>query len=329
MNHSGYSALQNLLAGSVRFKRNTTSDIRNRIQRITSYATEVMVKISGHAKGSDHVRAHLEYISRQGDISLENERGEIIQSSIELEKLHADWMHDQGKRHFNTRDTTNIVLSMPKCTDEKAVKNASRAFAKKQFSLNHQYVFALHTDVDHPHVHLTVKALGFDGKRLHVKKGEPQQWRELFAEQLRQQGLIAEATPRFVRGIVRKKEQQVVQTLRKRGLTPRIYSSKVQQAIDELNERQQGKSLSVKPWEPKIKTRQTLVRKMWLTAAKELHQSDKEEDKNLSKDIFEFVKKMPILQTERHLITTKIAEELENTNSPLTLGNNVEDQEQR
>ncbi len=88
---------------------------------------------------------------------------------------------------------------MPDGTEPKAVKQGVREFAKKTFADNHQYVFALHTDTDSPHVHLTVKNLGFDGKRLHVKKGLPQVWREGFAKEMERQGVAAGATPSLKR----------------------------------------------------------------------------------------------------------------------------------
>ena len=56
-------------------------------------------------------------------------------------------------------------------------------------------MFTLHTDTGSPHVHLTVKNLGFDGRRLHVRKGLPQVWREQFACELERLGVAAEATP--------------------------------------------------------------------------------------------------------------------------------------
>lgn len=104
---------------------------------------------------------------------------------------------------------------MPKGIKKEDVHNGARAFAKKQFGLNHQYVFALHNDTDNPHVHLAVKNLGFDNKRLHVKKGDPQQWREAFAEELNTLGVEASATHRTVRGVIKKSTQQAINQIRK------------------------------------------------------------------------------------------------------------------
>ncbi|MDI3467782.1 MAG: IncQ plasmid conjugative transfer DNA nicking endonuclease TraR [Nitrospira sp.] len=40
----------------------------------------------------------------------------------------------------------------------------------------------------HPHVHLTVKAVNFEGTRLNPRKPDLHRWREGFAEALRDHG---------------------------------------------------------------------------------------------------------------------------------------------
>jgi hypothetical protein len=64
----------------------------------------------------------------------------------------------------------------------------------------------LHTDQPHPHVHVVVKCEHeFEpGKRLYIRKETLRQWREQFAALMREQGVAANATPRQVRGQVRK-----------------------------------------------------------------------------------------------------------------------------
>ena len=37
-----------------------------------------MVKVSGGGKGMRSIKAHMDYISRNGDVVLENENGELI-----------------------------------------------------------------------------------------------------------------------------------------------------------------------------------------------------------------------------------------------------------
>ncbi|RLV60866.1 DNA relaxase [Parashewanella curva] len=157
-----------------------------------------MVKISGHCKSAAHIQAHFDYISRNGQIEVEDEQGNSYQDTSALHQLAKEWGADTTSNKKNARHSTHIVLSMPDGTEPKAVKKAVREFAKKTFANNHQYVMALHTDTDSPHVHLTVKNLGFDGKRLHVRKGLPQAWRERFANELEQLGISAEASPKII-----------------------------------------------------------------------------------------------------------------------------------
>lgn len=312
MNNLVNDTIADLLEGPVKFKRGQGggSGLRKRAERIARRTPEVMIKISGNTKGPEHALSHLEYISRQGKVELETEQGEILRGKEAVRQLHKDWTQDGGKRRKNTRETTNIVLSMPAGTDAKGVKAAARSFAKIQFGENYQYVMAQHTDAKHPHVHLTVKNLGFDGHRLHVKKGDPQKWREQFAQQLRQQGIEAEATARATRGVVRKGVRQVIRHIRDKGGIPEVDKAKVRQVIEEAQSERRGQP-QPKPWEEKISTRQTQVRKGWLIAAKELHQSSEHQDQALAKDILSFVGTMPPLKTERHEIQERLAAQMQ------------------
>jgi hypothetical protein len=58
----------------------------------------------------------------------------------------------------------------------------------------------LHTDQQHPHVHMVVKAEGEHGQRLHIDKTMLRTWREELARLMRVQGIAANATPRAIRG---------------------------------------------------------------------------------------------------------------------------------
>ncbi|MCK9505023.1 MAG: relaxase/mobilization nuclease domain-containing protein [Porticoccaceae bacterium] len=310
MGSLAHDTISDLLDGDVKHKSNKDRN-RQRAKRIANHSPEVMVKISGNTKGADHVKAHLDYISRNGKIEIEDERGEVLKGKTAVRSLAKDWSQDQGKRRKNTRETTNIVLSMPEGTDPMDVKNAARAFAKGQFGKNHQYVMALHTDTDSPHVHLTVKNLGFDGRRLHIKKGDPQKWRERFATELERRGVEAEATPRATRGVIKKGISQAIKHMRDRGMTPAVDQAKIREIVQGFADEREGKEPEPRPWEDRIKERQTYVRKAWLTAAKDLHQSDSAEDRELGKEIATFVKDMPPMKTERHELQEKVAEQLQ------------------
>jgi Relaxase/Mobilisation nuclease domain len=89
---------------------------------------------------------------------------------------------------------------MPAPTPPEKVLAAAKTFAREEFGAKHRYAMALHTHQQHPHVHLVVKAEGIDGRRLHIDKAMLREWRQDFATMMREQGIAANATPRFVRG---------------------------------------------------------------------------------------------------------------------------------
>lgn len=78
------------------------------------------------------------------------------------------------------------------------------------------YAMALHTHQQHPHVHLVVKAEGFDGRRLHIDKAMLREWRRDYAGMMREQGIAANATPRAVRGRSKGAERDGRYRMRKR-----------------------------------------------------------------------------------------------------------------
>jgi len=104
------------------------------------------------------------------------------------------------------------VLSMPAGTPSEKVLGAARVFARENFALQYRYAMVLHTDQPHPHVHLVVKCEHeFEpGKRLYIRKDTLRQWREQFAALMREQGVAANATPRQVRGQVRKPHRDAI-----------------------------------------------------------------------------------------------------------------------
>jgi hypothetical protein len=175
---------------------------------------EVMVKVSGGATSLQGAMAHLKYIDRRGRLEIETDQGEVVQGSDAEKSLIADWELDlqaaesrspyRGKAGRKAAKLVhNIVLSMPAGTPPVKLLSASREFAREEFALTHRYAMVLHTDQDHPHVHLAVKAVSEEGKRLNIRKATLRGWRRQFAAHLRAQGIAANATDRAVRGQVR------------------------------------------------------------------------------------------------------------------------------
>lgn len=195
---------------------------------------EVMVKIperhSKNSKGMKGICNHLDYISRNGELRLENQNGEKIQGKKAVQQHLKDWQDRFGIADDTAhREALNIVLSMPAGTPPQAVLNATREFAAEQFP-NHEYVFALHHESDregeppHPHVHLAVLMRDNLGQRINPRKNDLFEWRVRFAEKLRDEGVQCAATRRQHRGKSIKGENSIVRAIDERLATKRQTS---------------------------------------------------------------------------------------------------------
>ncbi|MGD9810303.1 MAG: relaxase/mobilization nuclease domain-containing protein [Sphingobium sp.] len=173
---------------------------RAKLARIVRKAPEVVVKVTGRQRGGTHVKAHLEYIGRKGDIEIETRDGEILISKDDIAERAAEWSDTLNWRSRPTVSSVSLIFSMPEGTDAEKVLGAVRALAHAELSDNHDYVLALHTDTPRPHVHLTVQAEGLDRTRFNPRPVQLNRFRERFARELRARGVAAEATPRRARG---------------------------------------------------------------------------------------------------------------------------------
>ncbi len=283
-----------------------TPAMRAKLERIVRRAPEVMVKITGRTKGVAHLKSHLAYITRNGDLDAETEQGATLAGRSGLKDLQQRWEDDAGLDDKRRRDASlsiNIILSMPAGTDAVAVKDSARAFAIETFGNNHDYVFVQHLDDKHPHVHLTVRSLGHDGKRLNPRKADLQAWRERFAGELRLRGIAAEATPRRTRGRVRKAERGAVLAMRKRKVTPDVDRLARKEVLSEVTSGKTAKHA----WDERIKTRQEAIRRRYLDYAAELQRSDVPADHALARRIEQFVNEMPAVETRRHALKNELS----------------------
>jgi type IV secretory pathway VirD2 relaxase len=261
-----------------------------------------MVKVTGRTRDAGHLRAHLDYISRNGDLEMEDRDGALVSGRAAVRELADDWsafaLSDRRRRE-TTPFSHSVMLSMPAGTDPLAVRDAARAFAQDVFGDRFDYVFALHTDAPHPHVHLSIRSLGDNGKRLNPKKADLETWRQAFAEALRDRGVEAEATPRRARGVTRKAERGSLRRMRQRyesgsGPMPRNLKAAYQEAA-QTAVRGRGDPA---PWESKIATRQSRIRSTWQLQSRLLAVSPKEEHRTLSEATDAYLSSMPNPDTQ-------------------------------
>ena len=304
-------ALGIALEGPVKPKRGKPASIRSyagKLTRVAKKAPEVLVKVSGSGKSRVHSLAHLTYITRNGKLKAENERGEKIEGLEEVKEVFKEWgFQTPGNSERKRAQTVNVVLSMPKGTDSHAVQQAAREFAREAFADNHQYLLAFHDDTDHPHAHLAVKAQGFDLSWLKRTKADLQDWRESFAQKLRDQGVEAEATPRRARGVVQKPQTQAMRHLVQEKRS-KVFRAKVDEAMRDLTTPE--KALP-RPWETAIRTRQQQVRKAYVDVASDLAKSRDEVSRGAAAQLQAFLKSLPPLETERHRLRRELVPVLE------------------
>jgi hypothetical protein len=183
--------------------------IRKRIEAtVVRRAPQVMVKVTGGGRGMKAIAAHFRYISKNGRLEIEDQRGETMRGKDALRDLADEWRFSgslipDDAEPGHRREAYNIMLSMPRGTDPLTVQRAAREFAHAELA-DHKYVMVLHDHQANPHVHISVRAESKHGRRLNPRKADLHRWRETFAEKLRGYGIEAEATRQATRGGMRR-----------------------------------------------------------------------------------------------------------------------------
>jgi hypothetical protein len=155
-----------------------------------------MVKVTGGGRGKRGMKAiaeHFRYISKNGRLDIEDERGETMRGKDSLYDLADDWrfggtLIDDVVEPGRRREAFNIMLSMPRGTGPLSVQRAAREFAQAELT-DHKYVMVLHDHPANPHVHSSVRAESKHGRRLNPRKADLHRWRKAFAEKLRGHGV--------------------------------------------------------------------------------------------------------------------------------------------
>lgn len=270
------------------------------IARTVRHTPEVMVKISGGGQSAKAVAAHLKYLSRQ-EFEIETNDGEHLKGKRSENSLIEDWELnlDAAESRSPYRGVPgrkpaklvhNIVLSMPAGTPAAGVLEASRAFGREQFALKHRYALVLHTDQPHPHVHLVVKALSEQGRRMNVRKETLREWRRQFARHLRAQGIAANATERAVRGVTSPQKRDGIFRTMRAG-----RSTHMRGRVESVGAALRAGSMQIEPGKAQIlDTRRSVVRD-WLGVRETLRADGRE---GLANEVERFLKGMPPPQTE-------------------------------
>lgn len=207
------------------------------LARLVRGAPEVIVKVSSRIYTASNLRRHLDYISRSGALGLEGPDGEIVETTRQAEDLAERWIFEARMANCGPSIAVSLVLSMPHGAPSLNVLTAASTFAEHTFRADRPYVLVLHEDQAHPHVHLTVHSLGRAAAKLDPDKAMFRLWRETFADHLRMVGVDAEASPRWARGVVQRRDKTPLYQMRERllageGSVPAVLEAAVADAKD-------------------------------------------------------------------------------------------------
>jgi hypothetical protein len=268
----------------------TSDAVRREVRLAVKRAPQVMVKATGGGRGMAVIRAHMNYIDREGD-GLIDQDGERHQGREARREIARQWAREGTPipELSDRREAFNIMWSMPAGTDSRKLLAAVQALAARRFA-SHKYVMALHTHQANPHVHLLVRAESDLGVRLNPRKADLHEWRMEFAAELRERGIAAAASRQASRGVV------------KNCLS--IWQVKAKEEGRLKNHAPSHKDSLVAR-----DTRADALR-AWTAVAAALAQSDKWEDRDLARQVLEFVKTMN-LERERAILAQRSKAPLE------------------
>jgi hypothetical protein len=168
------------------------------------------------AHGVEGATTQLAALTRAGELHVETDAGITLQEAadrhftkqpsnanrskpakfnpaLEIAKTWRPAMRSSGPRDF-----AHVILSAKPGTDKEAFMDAARATLAREFN-GHEYVFVMHTNRQHVHVHAAVRLTSATGEKLHPGIQDFNRWRQTLAEEARERHIPMEAVRRFDR----------------------------------------------------------------------------------------------------------------------------------
>jgi hypothetical protein len=272
-----------------------------------------MVKVTGGGMHAGAVGAHFSYISRKGELEIETDDGRRVTGKEDTKALLKEWHLEliAGQYRWDRKAAPNarraklvhnIVFSMPSPTPPEKVLAAAKQFAREKFALQHRCAMVLHTDQQHPHVHMVVKAESELGQRLHIDKQMLRQWREDFAQAMREQGVEANATPRVIRGRNKGKTPDAIYRAQRRGES-RALRERVTSVAQELV---RTRTVRDPARDRLLNSRKALI-VGWMKIAETL---DAQGEINLAGDVRYFAQTLPRVLTDRERLASQLVDHM-------------------
>jgi hypothetical protein len=274
------------------------------VARTVRRTPEVMVKVL--SRGGQDLKAvgrHLDYLRLrdEGELGLETDDGQRLTGDNATQELVENWDLDleehrrrsdlDARGGGSTKLVHKLLFSMPAGTPPDKVLAAVKNFAREEFGLKHRYAMVLHTDEPHPHVHVVLKAISEQGQRLHIRKATLRQWRSEFARHLRELGVAANSTPRYVRGETGLRKLDGIYRASLRG-----ESTYMRERVEAVAQELARGKLRIEPGKASLVNTRNEVRRAWLAVSDILIRQRQPE---LAAHVRRFSDEMPLPQTEK------------------------------
>lgn len=277
-------------------------DQRAALWRLVGKAPQAVLVVPRSLSTSVQLGGYLNYISRGGSLTLHDENQLPLKGHSQIEELVEDWRCvDQldSRRRINSPIARRFVYGAPPGTSPEAVEAAARLHLLRAHGRDHPFVQVTHTDTSHPHVHAVVRVLGRERRRLTLHHRDLPIYRENYAKALREAGVEADATPRWLRGqpgrgVTAGHWRSRADFEANGGPAPRWLQAQYLEAAQLLRSGQPAGDRELRV----IESRGRLHRKL-LDLATRLSRSPEEEDRRLSQAITTHVRTLPPPETER------------------------------
>ncbi|OLP57672.1 hypothetical protein BJF92_07065 [Rhizobium rhizosphaerae] len=190
-------------AGRIFDNRKSLRDLEMRLK--DAFGAETRVEMQGFSHGVEGVARGLGQLQKQGRdpiiaVRLDRAGAFVGQHALGGERSiieeARDWKRDL--RSQQRRDVAHLVLSAKPGTPKDAFVSAACAMLAREFA-GHRFLFTLHEDRAHLHVHAVVKMVSETGKRLHPRIEDLRRWRAVLAQEARERNIPMDAVSRFER----------------------------------------------------------------------------------------------------------------------------------
>lgn len=278
----------------------------NRLNRLIAHAPEAVVRVTAGLKSPRALARHLDYISRKGELELHGAEGRTVEGRDAVREVAEDWSWvagAEGQASPLSPIARSMVLSIPSGPDPARVEAAASTFAAETFAERFEYLYVRHEDGAHPHVHLTVRALGLQGERLTPRLPDLRNWRLEFARALRENGIEAEATSRRLRGVSIAADRPEVFRIRQRHELGQGPKPRVELALDE-----EVKSFGLEGddtarlMETRLRRSRRSVAEVYIEIVGKLQGSAEPADRALGQSLMTFVNEMGRPTSRRYLL---------------------------